>query len=246
MAESHQSSHVGFSRCRYLTARCPSGCECWLHPRAVAAHLQPGRCQGRPWVAAVPDETLVPAPVADALRNVLDPRLVRPVKVSQDRILRLRSSEGVRDEVLQGIVVRSPLEGVKARRWAAIAAAALERYGPVAVELACTPAGFIELETTLDIDRARPVGDCSHCGETIPLRQMKLHQARSTLCRWRRAAQAVRAFWGDGWRDPFVVPGAPLRWDEFQRGFWRRRTRTVEFPRWVAVLILPPDDAPSA
>jgi hypothetical protein len=236
---------VGYSRCRYLTARCPSGCECWLHPRAVSAHLQPGRCQGRPWTDRVPNETLVPAPVADVVRGILDPPLVRLVMVSQDRILGLRSSEYVRDEVLQGIVVRSPLEGVKARRWVSIVLAALDRHGPLTVKLACTPAGFVELETTFDRPHSR--GDCPHCGQKIPLRTMKQHQARNTLCRWQRAAHAVRTLWADGWRDPFVIPSAPLRWDELQRrAYWRRRTQTVVFPRWVAVLILPPDDAPSA
>lgn len=52
------------TKCRYLTARCPSGCESWLHPRAVEAHLQPGRCRGKPWVDHVDDSALVPEPAA--------------------------------------------------------------------------------------------------------------------------------------------------------------------------------------
>ena len=204
-----------------------------------------GALQGRPWIDAVPDEILIAAPAADLFRGILDPCLVRPVMVSQDRILGLRSSEGDRDEVLQGIVVRSPLAGIKARRWASIVLTALARYGPRAIELACTPVGFGELETTFD--RPDSKADCPHCGETFQLRHMKQHQARNTLCRWQRAAHAVRALWADGWRDPFSVTGAPVRWDDLQRrAHWRRRTETVVFPRWVAVLILAPGDAPTA
>lgn len=31
------------TRCEYLTARCPYGCEVWLHPKAVAPHAD--RCR---------------------------------------------------------------------------------------------------------------------------------------------------------------------------------------------------------
>jgi hypothetical protein len=47
------------TRCRYLTARCPTGCETWLHPRAVNAHVLLRRCRGNPWIEDVEDEALV-------------------------------------------------------------------------------------------------------------------------------------------------------------------------------------------
>lgn len=34
------------TKCEYLTARCPTGCEVWLHPKAVTPHE--ARCPGHP------------------------------------------------------------------------------------------------------------------------------------------------------------------------------------------------------
>jgi hypothetical protein len=228
------------TRCRYLTARCPGGCESWLHPRAVGPHA--GRCRGKPWVDDVEDSALVPQPVADLFCERLPARLIGPVEVSQDRALRLRSHEGVRNDVLQGVVVRSPIEGVRARRWVYIVRAAVEGQGPDAIGRALTSAGFDELERELDVDDQ--FVDCPDCGETVRRSRVNLHRTKSTLCRWRRARGEVRALWAAGWRDPFTVPGAPLSWGGLQAGVaWRRRTRTIEFPLWVAVLLSPPHSA---
>lgn len=225
------------AKCRYLTARCPGGCEVWLHPRAVEPHVEFGRCRGKPWVDEVEDSALVPKPAAALFIERLPSSLIGPVNVSQDRVLRHRSTQGVRDEVLQGILVRSPVDGVRARRWVCVVMSAVERHGSEAIERAVTSAGFEEIERKLGEDW---LVDCPDCGDTVGASSINLHRATSTLCRWKRAAAEVRELWDAGWRDPFTVPGAPLGWEGLQaRVAWRRRTRTIEFPRWVAVLISP-------
>ena len=230
------------TRCRYLTARCPTGCEMWLHPRAVDAHVLLGRCRGTPWIEDVEDEALVPEPAASMFIDRVPSHLVRPINVSEDRLIRLRLTERVRDDVLHGIVVRSPVEGVRARRWVYVVTAAVERHGPQVIDRAVTPIGFQEVEGELDVNDR--LVDCPDCGDTVARSGISLHRSKSTLCRWRRAATEVRALWDAGWRDPFTVPGAPLKWDQLQgKAAWRRRVRTVEFPRWVAVLLSPAETA---
>jgi hypothetical protein len=226
------------ARCRYLTARCPTGCEVWLHPRAVEPHITLGRCPGRPWVDDVEDSALVPEPIADLLSDRLPGHLLEPVNVSRDRMLRLRSAEGVSHDVLRGLLVHSPIEGVPARRWVYIVTAAVEHHGPAAIVTAMTSTGFNDLERELAMNDR--LVDCPDCGQTVGRSRIDLHRARSTLCRWKRARDEVRALWEAGWRDPFTVPGAPLSWEGLQaRVAWRRRIRTTEFPRWVAVLLSP-------
>jgi hypothetical protein len=201
------------------------------------------RCRGKPWVNDVEDSALVPQPVADVFCERLPGRLIESVDVSQDRLLRLRSHEGVRYDVLQGIVVRSSIEGVRARRWVYIIRAAIERQGPDAIGRALTSAGFHDLERELDMDDR--LVDCPDCGEIVQRSRINLHRTKSTLCRWRRARGEVRGLWEAGWRDPFTVPGAPLSWEGLQaRVAWRRRTRTIEFPLWIAVLLSPPPSDP--
>lgn len=86
--------------------------------------------------------------------------------------------------------------------------------------------------------------DCPDCGDTVRRAGIGLHRAKSTLCRWKRARTEVQALWDRGWRDPITVPGAPLKWELLQaKAVWRRRVRTVEFPRWVAVLLSPAEVA---
>ncbi len=116
--------------CRYLTARCPGGCESWLHPRAVETHVNLGRCRGKPWVDDVEDSALVPQPAAVLFGERLPAVHIRPFDITHDTVLRLRSGERMRYEVLQGIVVRSPLEGVPSRRWVYTVMAAVKHLGP--------------------------------------------------------------------------------------------------------------------
>jgi hypothetical protein len=165
--------------------------------------------------------------------------------VSEERILRIRSSEPVRDEVLQGIVVRSPIAGLRARRWVYVVMAAIERYGPQAIDMALTSAGYEALESVVNVNDR--LVDCPDCGETVGRSRLNLHRARSTLCRWRRARVEVQSLWDEGWRDPVTVGGAPQSWGGLQgRAAWRRRIRTIEFPRWVAVLLSPSELSPPA
>lgn len=226
-----------FTRCRYLMARCPTGCESWLHPRAVEGHLQPGRCSGRAWVDTVEDSALVPQPDASLLVERVPPELVGPLEVSEDR-MRFSSTPRLCADVVQGIVIRSPIQGVSARRWLYIVRAATDRQGPDAIERAITPGGFAEFERELNADDW--LVDCPDCGETVKRSRINLHRAGSTRCRWERARTEVRALWEIGYRDPFSVPTAPLDWEALRRtATWRRRVRTIEFPRWVAVMVSP-------
>ncbi len=101
-----------------------------------------------------------------------------------------------------------------------------------------TADGYDELERELGVDDW--LVDCPDCGDTVTRSKINLHRARNTLCRWKRAGAEVRALWDADWRDPFTVPGAPLNWEGLQAKIaWRRRTRTIEFPRWVSVLLSP-------
>lgn len=202
-------------RCRYLTARCPVGCESWLHPRAVAGHVGLGRCRGEPWVDSVEDSALVPKASASLFAWRLPAALVGRVNVSEDRVLRLRSAEGVWDDVLQGIVIRSPVEGVNARRWMYVIRAAVELRGPDVVEEGMTPRGFSELERELQVDDW--LIDCPDCGEPVKRSRINLHRTKSTLCRWRRARDEVRRLWQAAWRDPSRSPEHPSRGAAFKR-----------------------------
>jgi hypothetical protein len=95
-------------RSHYLTVRCPTGCEAWLHPRALQAHL--ARCALRPWTDAVSDSTLVAAPLADVLRAALPAALCERPTFSGDRVLKPGPSEYLYPELLHGVIVlpRSP------------------------------------------------------------------------------------------------------------------------------------------
>lgn len=218
-------------RFHYLTIRCPIGCEAWLAPPWLDAHRN--RCSGRPWVDDLPDTAVVPAPLAGALLSVLPRSLVddapRPsvARARRDRVaLDFRS----------GFCVRSPVDGVPARRWLRVATAALEKEGLGSVRGALTREGFLELERQV-MEQGNYVA-CPECSEDVTARGLATHRATNSACRWRRAAREVRESWDQGCRDPFSVGGAPLAWAELtQRAQWKRRLATVDFPRWTAVLL---------
>ena len=53
---------------------------------------------------------------------------------------------------------------------------------------------------------------------------------RTTCARFRQ--------WADGWRDPYSVDGAPLKWGDITAtAHWRKRAHVVRFPTWSAVLL---------
>lgn len=225
------------SKVHYLTARCPQGCETWLHPRAVWPHTNdPQRCRQHPWVDDLPDTALIGAPLAQSVAAVLPAHLLDRPNFSGDRLLHPHPDDYLPIHLCQGVVVRSPVDGVTAQRWAVVVAAAERDEGAAAIEQAATADGFAEIESRL-LDEGR-LGRCPDCGDTTTAKGLGRHRARNTQCRWRRAAAEVRRLWADGWRDPFSVPGAPLKWRELNdRIYWRNRTHVIPFPAWTAVLL---------
>jgi hypothetical protein len=231
-------------RSTYLTARCPTGCEAWLHPYALDQHLD-GRCRGHPWVDDLPDTAVIPTGYTGVILGCVDEALIGTVGSERSgrvdaRDGRLRHPAPPNPGTLR---LRSPLDGVPARRWLVVALAAADRFGNDGIRQALDPDRFSELQ-----DELLPAGaylDCPICGTFIHSRALRGHQATSAICGWRRGALEVRCAWRDGWRDPHSVPGAPMTWGELCRSTrWRRLLRTVVFPRWIAVL-LPPDARPA-
>lgn len=227
------------TKVHYFTARCPQGCEAWLHPLAVEPHLlDPKRCRRRPWVAEAPDMALVGAPLAQDFADVLPPDLVGRPSFSEDRVVNPGPDDYLPIHLHQGVMVRSPVPGVRAQRWAVVTSAAARERGASAIEMAMTPAGFAELEDQLTAE-AR-LTRCPICGDTTTVKGLPTHQARNRACRWRVAAAEVRVRWADGWRDPYSVDGAPLKWGDITAtARWWKRAHVVRFPTWSAVLLAP-------
>jgi len=221
------------TRFHYMTARCPIGCEAWLMPSWLRTHR--GRCIGHPWVDDLPDEVVVPAPMASLLLPMLPQSIVdgaNPPTVSDSR------RDHLAYDFSHGYRVRSPVEGVPARRWLRVATAVVEIKGLHAVGRILTPAGFEQLEQEL-IEPGSAVC-CPDCGEHLTTRGLELHRSTSSACGWRQAAAEVRHLWAGGWRDPYNVKGAPLKWSELTATIrWKRRLCTVDFTRWTAVLLKP-------
>lgn len=78
------------SRCEYLTARCPYGCEVWLHPRAVATHRD--RCPGHRWThQRLPvTQTVLSDEQADLARVICPPEQLQRPDFRGDRLLNSR------------------------------------------------------------------------------------------------------------------------------------------------------------
>lgn len=220
-------------RTHYLTIRCPLGCEAWLQPSAVERHLEPGRCRQHPWVEDLPDVAVVPASLTGLLLPLLPAALVDNAEHPEIANTR-RTSVGF--DFRLGRRVRSPVQGVSARRWLHVAIAVLEQQGLQLVKRTLTPESFFELEQM--VVRPGETAECPDCGEFLSRRGLGTHRATNSACRWRRAAAEVREAWSAGWRDPFNVEGAPLTWAQLSRlVHWRKRLLTVAFPRWTAVLL---------
>lgn len=226
-------------RTTYLTARCSTGCETWLHPKAIAGHYEPGRCRGRPWIDDLPDVAVIPAEHAPFIQAIVEPELVGAVRRSDTT--RVDPDDGRFKEQVPpspGMTnVRSPIPGVSARRWLRTAIAAGDTWGPERIEQLHDPELFAALEGEL-IDRTKYTV-CPICGTSVSKSSLGNHQRLSSVCWWTRAATEVRIAWRNGWRDPASVPGAPLGWRDLQRVRWRRQVRTIAFPRWIAVLLEP-------
>ena len=227
------------TKVHYLTARCPQGCEAWLHPLAVEPHLlDPERCRRHPWVDAIPDAALVAAPLAGLFAEVLPPDLLNRPSFSELRLLNPGREEYIHIDLCQGVMVRSPLPAVPAQRWAVVASTAAREHGVAGIERATTPHGFAALAERLTAD-GRLI-HCPICGDTTMSSGLRNHQARNRACRWRVAAGEVRRRWTEGWRDPYSVDGAPLKLGHLTAtAIWRRRVHVVRFPAWSAVLLSP-------
>lgn len=224
-------------RAQYLTIRCPLGCEAWLQPSALDRHLDPGRCRQHPWVDDLVDSAVVPSPLAGLVLSVLPEELV--AEAEHPEVSRSRRND-VGFDFRFGRRIRSPLEGVRARRWLLVATAVLEQQGLRAVQGTLTLEGFLELEQAVLVPGQQV--DCPDCGEFVTRRGLGGHRATNSACRWRRAVAEVQRSWVTGWRDPFSVEDAPLTWAELtSRVHWRQRLLTIGFPRWTAVLLKPVD-----
>lgn len=152
-------------RAHYLTIRCPLGCEAWLQPSALEGHLYPGRCRRHPWVEDLVDSAVVPAPLAGLVLSVLPTALVEDAE-HPDVGRSCRNDVGF--DFRFGRRTRSPLEGVRARRWLLVATALLEQHGLRAVQRTLTLDGFLELEQAgahargaVGVPRLRRVCDAS-------------------------------------------------------------------------------------
>ncbi|MDQ6614814.1 MAG: hypothetical protein M3083_08720 [Actinomycetota bacterium] len=90
------------------------------------------------------------------------------------------------------------------------------------------------------LELAADATTCTTCGQVVVARSLNQHRGASSLCRWLRAVAEVRRRWEDGWRDPWSVPDAPLRWTDLTaKKAWRDRLAPVSFPLWTAVLLSP-------
>lgn len=227
-------------RTTYLTIRCPKGCEAWLSPRAsVPDHLV--RCAGRPWVDAINEVAVVPSAYTALIERFVEPALLG--EVSDSRVSRAELGDGRAKRPVPTpagrVTLATPIEGVRPRRWLAVAIAAVERHGCDGLGRALDPTRFADLEA--EVLPAQSFAVCPTCGALITTRGLATHQATNGVCAWKRAMSQVRTAWAAGWRDPYSVPDAPLTWGELNaRKAWRDQLRTVLFPRWIAVLLPAP------
>jgi hypothetical protein len=215
----------------YLVVRCVA-CEAWLQPKWVASHAQPGKCRGHQWVDELVDAALVASPLADLLIEVLPSHLLSPQRVMADgeatpghpvlhdqlvmtraeKLARLRTpgwSDLTQPQTrTSAVMVRSPLPDLGARRWVNVARQAARRDGAAGIRSAMNEESFAALEREL-------VGDdivtCPLCRKPFTRRGLANHQANNSLHRWQRAVAEVQQLWAEGWRDPWNVPGAPLK-----------------------------------
>ncbi|MGH9190875.1 MAG: hypothetical protein ACRDZ0_00160 [Acidimicrobiales bacterium] len=231
-------------RYRYMTARCPQGCDWWSIPPAVDRHTRSGNCKRQPWALARAGELLIAGDNHTRLGvlALLPPELVRPAQAGDRAYFPLARDRYLPSGVLGGTVLTSPFPDIPARRWLEVADAALRRFGPAAITETLDRARFAELEQTLGT--AEGFVSFPRCGDWLQQPGLIGHQRTSTRCRFLVAHRAVEAAWVQGWRDPWSLrPRVPVVWAELSRGRWRHRIRTVEYPQWTAVLIAPSGEA---
>ena len=224
------------SRCEYLTARCPYGCEVWLHPRAVGPHGD--RCPGHRWtdIRMPVTQVALSDQQAELARLICPPaQLLRP-SFSGDRLLNPRPGMRLHDSLVAGAVVQSPFPDITGRRWWTVLRAAHEQGWDTDPTL--YPEGFHHLEQQLGI--VDHFASCTLCGDDITPNRMKAHHKTNSVCRFLSDTAEVRTFWKLGYRDPYVLQddGVPITWTQLNsRVAWRTRLHIVRFRLWTAVLI---------
>lgn len=224
------------TKCEYLTARCTTGCEVWLHPKAVGPHAP--RCPGRPWTdkRRPATEFLLADDAAEQARQLCPPECLRAPEFSSDRLLYPRPGMYLCVGVTAGVVVRSPLDMVTGRRWWAVLRTAAEQGTPL------DPG--VGLDDFLCIEQRLGLADhfvrCEVCGDDLSRHGLKGHQRSNSVCRFLADVAEVHKFWDQGYRDPYQLQGegVPITWTELnQRARWRNRLHIVRFRLWTAVLI---------
>ncbi len=223
------------TRCEYLTARCPYGCEVWLHPKAVAPHAD--RCRKIPWTESrrPVTEVLVAEDEVERARSVCPPELVSTPTFSDDRLLNPRPGMYLHPGATNGVVVRSPLDGITGRRWWSVAQAASGAGRAVAE--AFDPDAFLRLEWELEL--TDQFVRCDICGDDVKPSRLKAHRSANSVCRFISSVAEVRTYWALGYRDPYRLrdDGVPITWTELNsRVHWRNRLHVVRFRLWTAVL----------
>ena len=116
-----------------VPARCPTACECWLHPKAVDAHLGLGRCLGRRWVDDAGGSAMVSGVEAAVLLAVLPEDLVDLPARDGHAVMWLHG-----DRVVS---FRSPNPGIAPRRWSQVVLAAAAPNGGVDTARGLGPGG---------------------------------------------------------------------------------------------------------
>ncbi|HLG01747.1 MAG TPA: hypothetical protein VI916_14885, partial [Acidimicrobiia bacterium] len=213
----------------------------WLHPRASVFDHR-ARCRGRPWVDVVAEVAVIPFEYTARIARVVDASLLGTVSDPGESWAVPGDGRAKRMTHPAGglLTLETPIAGVRPRRWLAVAMAAIERFGDEGLGRALDADEFHRLEAEVLVPGAHV--ECICCGAFIAARRQKAHQATNAACLWRNGAAEVRRAWADGWRDPNSVPDAPMTWSELQAtAAWRHRVRTVRFPRWIAVLLAPPE-----
>lgn len=221
-----------------LTARCPTGCEVWLHPNAVAAHRD--HCPGVPWTdRRLPvSEVLLAGDQAPVALDICPDDVLALPTFSDDRTKRYVPGLYLREEVRRGIVVRSPLEGVTGRRWWRAVRLAAKREVPR--DGTFDPLGFEALERHLGI--ADSLVTCGICGDDLTPGHLDRHQRTNSVCRFLGDTAQVHKLWDAGYRDPYSLrhEGLPLTWYQLNgRAAWKNRLHVVPFRFWNAILLAP-------
>jgi hypothetical protein len=138
-------------RYRYMTARCPLGCDWWSIPPAVDRHVRSGNCKTRPWAHDRGGELLIAGDdhARACVLALVPPHLKRPATLGDRATRPLACDRIVRDAVGAGTVLTAPFPDIPVRRWLEVTDTALRRFGPTAMAEVVDQGRFAQLERTL-------------------------------------------------------------------------------------------------